>query len=563
MFSLSIEFLTGNAVMTATASREEAEWPPHPARVFMALVAAHYETRPLATDGADALASWIEERQALVWLEQQGSPALSCATDVVQHRRSVVKQYVPVNDATMPRNPATVKPADLRDALGVMPALRSRQERTFPSVSIGLDAPDRFVHLIWSEVELPSELSVPFAQLLAKVIRVGHSSSLVQVWLNDATSFQPEPTLIPQLAKSRSASAANLRTIGTGLLADLDQRFNAEEIDLFFDLAADIESTSGKAKDAAKKAFKEQFGEDWRASLAAPVRLRPVVGVSQTYTAVRNSSKSSPAQSVFDNELLILTKDEGCVLGIESTNLVIEALRGFLLTGSESAPEWFTGHRAPGEPATRPHLALIPLSYVSAEHADGHLLGLALAFPRDISPEDRGEQLQRVLYDSGGNEREIVLKLGNLGEWTLTHEQRYRPPIALRSETWTGASTVWASVTPVVLDRHPKHDQSSDHGSEREAWRQEVAESVIESCMRIGLPAPICIDIDKTSWHRGAPRARPGPSGMPWLASKTGSAKQQVHVLLQFADEVRGPVLLGAGRYRGYGLCKPLGLPAK
>jgi len=277
MFSIGIEFLTGSAVMTATASREEAEWPPHPARVFMALVAAHYETRPLPTDGADALASWTKERQALEWLEQQGSPALSCPTDVAQHRRSVVKQYVPVNDATMPRNPATVKPADLRDALGIMPALRSRQERTFPSVSIGLDAPDRFVHLIWSEVELPSELSVPFAQLLAKVIRVGHSSSLVQVWLNDATSVQPEPTLIPQLAKSRSASAANLRTIGTGLLADLDQRFNAEEIDLFFDLAADIESTSGKAKDAAKKAFKEQFGEDWRASLAAPVRLRPVV----------------------------------------------------------------------------------------------------------------------------------------------------------------------------------------------------------------------------------------------------------------------------------------------
>ena len=122
---------------------------------------------------------------------------------------------------------------------------------------------------------------------------------------------------------------------------------------------------------------------------------------------------------------------------------------------------------------------------------------------------------------------------------------------------------MWASVTPVVLDRHPKHDPSSARGSEREAWRQEVAESVIESCGRIGLPAPVRIDIDKTSWHRGAPRARPGPGGMPWLSSKTGHAKQQVHVLLEFGCEVQGPVLLGAGRYRGYGLCKPLGYPDK
>ena len=46
---------------------------------------------------------------------------------------------------------------------------------------------------------------------------------------------------------------------------------------------------------------------------------------------------------------------------------------------------------------------------------------------------------------------------------------------------------------------------------------------------------------------------------MPWLPSKAGSARQQVHVIIEFDVEVEGPVLLGAGRYRGYGLCKPLG----
>jgi len=32
-----------------------------------------------------------------------------------------------------------------------------------------------------------------------------------------------------------------------------------------------------------------------------------------------------------------------------------------------------------------------------------------------------------------------------------------------------------------------------------------------------------------------------------------------VHVLIQFPCEVQGPLLLGAGRFRGYGFCKPLG----
>ena len=43
-FSLVIEYLTGYAVATDPSSRQKPEWPPHPARVYMALAAAHFET---------------------------------------------------------------------------------------------------------------------------------------------------------------------------------------------------------------------------------------------------------------------------------------------------------------------------------------------------------------------------------------------------------------------------------------------------------------------------------------------------------------------------------------
>jgi len=560
MFALGIEFLTGTAVMTNADSRETAEWPPHPARVFMALVAAHYETRPLPEDGAEALKSWSKERLCLEWLENQNTPSLQYAEVPVEHRRSVVKFYVPVNDTGLPTKPASVKPAEIRSVLGVMPAFRSKQERTFPAVSLGLSGQRNEVHLIWHESTLPAELKSAFQRLAAKVIRIGHSSSLTKLWIAEP-ELQLTVTLSPIASAKSVRGGVKLRSIAPGLLADLDQRFNGEDINAFFDLSQQIKDTTGKAKIAAKEAFKARFGEDHAASLAVPVRRRPFIGTSQTYAPPHGADKPLVG-SVFDPEVLILTKQDGRVLGLESTNMLIEALRGTLLTGSESAPSWFIGHREQGEPADKPHLALLPLAYVGSEYADGHVLGLALAFPKAVSARERGKELSRIFkLDADGYEKGITLKLGNHGTWNLQREERTSRsrPVALRSETWTEASTVWASVTPVVLDRHPKLDPSNP--KEREAWRQEVAEIIRTGCVNIGLPKPVTVDIDKTSWHRGAPRSRPGPNGMPWLTSKTGSARQQVHVLLQFDCEVEGPVLIGAGRYRGYGVCKPLGLP--
>lgn len=117
-----------------------------------------------------------------------------------------------------------------------------------------------------------------------------------------------------------------------------------------------------------------------------------------------------------------------------------------------------------------------------------------------------------------------------------------------------GTSRDARPVPPVVLDRHPK----SDPRKERSVWRTEVAAIVSASCRRIGLPQPAEIDIDKTSWHHGAPRAHPGPDGYPLMPRRPGGPnRRQNHVRLRFDQPALGPGLLGAGRYRGYGFCKP------
>lgn len=551
MFALGIDFITRVAVMTDAASRERAEWPPHPARVFMAFVAAHYDSKPLVEDGPEAAASWSRDRAALEWLEQQGAPEMRWPE---VSPRNVVKVYVPVNDAAVPQNTERVKVAEMRSALGVMPDRRSRQERTFPAVHVEGEEPDCFVFLVWPAAAPSADTLDSLGSLAEKVIRVGHSSSLVRAWLVAADEL-PSPTHAPGFKATKSRRGLQLRVPAQGFFADLDHRYNAGEIDAFFHLSEKITPSTGKANKQAKTEFAERFGTEWNRCASAPVRQRPSAGLTAHY-GPKDEVELPMVSTPFDSELLVLTKQEGRVLGLEATAALTVALRGLLLQEAEGKPEWFTGHSAPGVPSTGGHMALLPLAYAGGEHADGHILGLAIAFPRSVSATERAECLRGRLFGRLGEDLDLELQMGNLGVWTVRREERSAPPLALRATTWTEPSTVWASVTPVVLDRHPKHDQQT----ERVQWREEVAESIAKSCELQGLPRPELIDMDKTSWHCGAPRSRPGPGGMPWLPGKEGTApRQQVHVIIQFPCEVQGPLLLGAGRFRGYGLCKPLG----
>ena len=137
----------------------------------------------------------------------------------------------------------------------------------------------------------------------------------------------------------------------------------------------------------------------------------------------------------------------------------------------------------------------------------------------------------------------------------MEREIRSFPAQALKSETWTEPWRTWGTVTPIVLDRYPKADRLED----REAWEEEVARIIASSCRNIGLPEPVQIDIEKSSWHLGSPRAMPGKTGFPLYPIRSGQpCRVQVHAWLRFEQLVQGPVILGAGRYLGYGLCKPL-----
>lgn len=299
------------------------------------------------------------------------------------------------------------------------------------------------------------------------------------------------------------------------------------------------------AKDLIARKAQLQAEQDARHPNGRPVSLRPEPALWMGYGPPVPARAAHAQGSCFDPRLLILAL-LGKRLGLSATLKLVEALRGALLSACpRPIPEWISGHGASGAASRDPHVALLPLPFVDSQHADGRLMGVALALPRGIEPTEAERTLGPWLRDEHGLPRSIALFDSQWLECTVSLETRERPPLNLRTQTWTGPARRWASVTPVVLDRH--FDGPGQ-------WER-AAETVKDACERIGLPRPLEVVLHPVSLVEGAPRSSEFP---PLARKRDGGRMQHAHAVLVFGEAVQGPVLVGAGRFRGYGLCRPL-----
>jgi CRISPR-associated protein Csb2 len=203
------EYLTGCCVATDPASRQRAEWPPHPGRVFMAIAAAWFET------GEDA-----DEGQALRWVEKLGDPELGLPRQDSVFERSPVEVAVPPNDVLelwwKKEGKLSFGATKYDLAIGRKPTMRS-----FPSFWVGeAQCFLRWPHAADTEIETNR---TALDRLCSKVTRIGHSSSLVRMWLADEIhSPQPTETWVPD----DGLAVLQVRRVSEGTLDFLDRQFN-------------------------------------------------------------------------------------------------------------------------------------------------------------------------------------------------------------------------------------------------------------------------------------------------------------------------------------------------
>ena len=161
MINITVEYLSGVAYLDGRAAGRpgRVEWPPHPDRLFMALVAAWGR--------ADCDAS---ERRALEWLERQDPPAIAASDGQV---RPTLTVYSPVNDRLpdtkeLRKHVPMVSP-DHR-ARHVIDFLQTARNKERQVASVVPRSPR--VSYLW-ETDAPVDLRKPLEGLVAHMLSLG------------------------------------------------------------------------------------------------------------------------------------------------------------------------------------------------------------------------------------------------------------------------------------------------------------------------------------------------------------------------------------------------------
>ncbi len=541
---IEVNFLTGRFVATCHNDRRQPEWPPHPARLFSALVAVW----------ADADEPDAEERTALEWLESQAPPEIAASEAVP---RKAVSHFVPVNDTSilsrswyeqkankvvdlaiqlhaelttsdgegeLTKAAARVEHKLSRElnvkgqvervgntnpesAVAMLPEQRGKQARFYPSVT-----PDEpRVSFLW-DVPAPDKVAEALDRLLRRVTRLGHASSLVSCRLI---------TNVPKATFETGEGGHNMRGVRRGQLTELERHFSRH------------------------KGFRP------RSLPYTDARYR-VVAESTQQSEEKHKPNTAGQWILF--EFMPGFRSFPAIRAVELATTMRAALFHHV---EDPIPEEISGHLPDGGPTVVPHVAFLPIPYVGFEHADGRLLGLAVSVPDAI-----GIDVHQAVYRAIGNwERAagsdaLKLTLGAQGVVSLCRQRGPATLISLRPSAWSRASHRWVSTTPIALPRHPGRLGGGTAAARAKAWAS-AESAVMLACDHVGLPEPIAVEVSRNAFIKGARPANRFPAFSQNRRSGRPVRRQLLHASVTFEHPVAGPLMLGTGRFLGLGLMRP------
>ena len=147
-----------------------------------------------------------------------------------------------------------------------------------------------------------------------------------------------------------------------------------------------------------------------------------------------------------------------------------------------------------------------------------------------------------------------------MGRGGVVEMRRRQPPFALvslRPPVWARPSRWWTSATPVALPTHPGDLRKGSPAARAKAWAR-AEEAVAKSCEHVRLPRPVGVRVSMVSHLVGARASRDYPVFRQGRGARGGVVRRLVHATVEFAEPVRGPLVLGSGRFVGLGLMRPV-----
>ena len=175
----------------------------------------------------------------------------------------------------------------------------------------------------------------------------------------------------------------------------------------------------------------------------------------------------------------------------------------------------------------------LALPNVGFDHSDGRIHGAALWLPR--SSESGTVERARAAVRSIDALQTPSISVG-VAPW-----DGERSPAAATPRRWRQRSRTWATAVPAIHERFGRLSLP-----EVRRW-----------CEHAGLPEPEWFRSARVPLVPGALTLHPSEVERQ-ISRSPQPAKPFTHIALRFAEAVRGPVVIGGGRSRGFGLCVPI-----
>jgi CRISPR-associated protein Csb2 len=345
------------------------------------------------------------------------------------------------------------------------------------------------------DAELAPEFTAIARATVANVAYLGASESPVVVTIGNATPSSDHIAYVPS-----DDGTVELPVPYPGRLADLDAMF-------------------AEAASAERPAWRP-----WRRIAGMPVRYGAAHEVARTHDAVSGDFESLIA--------LAFKRDNGgpIIDSVYFPAFVAATRAAFLRRLPAGAHGMLSGHDAGGAAYRGAHVAFVPLADVGFHYATSRLRGVAIALPKEMDADLRREALRA--FDIG----EIVVGGKRYAlERAVPADAQLR---AMRLGTYTRRSKTWTTLTPLRLWKMPNRTGT------------DIPLLVAEAIRQAGYPDPAWVETDPSPFVVGGRDVRAYRHRFEkpfWL----------VHARFCFEREVVGPMLVGRGRYLGFGLCAP------